>query len=574
MNKFIILLWLAPQLLLSKNVAQSLHTDLEQGKLSYSDYLKNLAYAIYQPEKLPLDYQEALKLNPLKSGTMIVQEIKHNWNKITHEMQKSLTPYFLRPNLPYDWISSSGHFRIHYTLSSSDSVPKADANQNTIPDYVEHIGEIFDYCYHLELDSLGYQPPPNDNGADGGDEYDVYLHSLGNVYGYTNTDVPGTRANSYASYMELDNDYKNYPTAGLDGARVTIAHEYFHAIQMGYKFIIDDSEESDEFWENDIFFYEISSTWMEDVCFNNINDYYNYLFSFFADINLSFDTRNGSYEYGNCLWNHMLVKKYGADVIRTIWENINTYSALEANNLALEKVGSSLNHELSDYCIWNYFTGARADTNQFYPEGKNYPLVESEVNKLFNSDTTITRNLDHLSYSYYNLLDQQYRNTITIIPLNLERDHYRRATVVADLSRSMQSDFNEIAYQCYMRLIMNNSSSSSTRIIVTDAYGEVHIDTIVDKPKIGYGPNPFVVNRDVSFNVYYQLNKKSSVTISIFTEDGHKIRDFKYPDKDSGPHRFSWDQTELGRFPGGTGIYLLLFKTNYSQELIKFAVIQ
>ena len=33
--------------------------------------------------------------------------------------------------------------------------------------------------------------------------------------------------------MMIDNNYSEYPTIGLNGAKVTVAHEFHHSIQLG-----------------------------------------------------------------------------------------------------------------------------------------------------------------------------------------------------------------------------------------------------------------------------------------------------------------------------------------------------
>ena len=46
------------------------------------------------------------------------------------------------------------------------------------------------------------------------------------------------------------------------------------------------------------------------------------------------------------------------------------------------------------------------------------------------------------------------------------------------------------------------------------------------------------------------------------------------PKVDAGVNSFSWDQSKLGTFPGGSGIYVLLLEAENIQEIIKFAVVR
>ena len=72
----------------------------------------------------------------------------------------------LKPSLPFSIVSDRGHFRIHYVLSGPDAVDSTDTNRNGIPDYVDSCGNAFEYAYTIQVDSMGFPPPPN-NGENG-----------------------------------------------------------------------------------------------------------------------------------------------------------------------------------------------------------------------------------------------------------------------------------------------------------------------------------------------------------------------------------------------------------------------
>ena len=56
-----------------------------------------------------------------------------------------------------DEIYQTTHFNIHYdTDGSSGSVSSNDVNNNSVPDYVENMGLIFEDVYHFFKDSMGY----------------------------------------------------------------------------------------------------------------------------------------------------------------------------------------------------------------------------------------------------------------------------------------------------------------------------------------------------------------------------------------------------------------------------------
>ena len=146
------------------------------------------------------------------------------------------------------YATPQGHFLVHYVTTTTDAPALTDVagpdgapGPDGIPDVVEQVGAEAESALVTET-GFGYRAPPPDNldgiqrGGDG--RYDIYLlsfggHGLNGVVGLTVNDPGG----SNGSYEVIDSDY-----SGLVGSRfsadeerrVTIAHELFHAIQLGY----------------------------------------------------------------------------------------------------------------------------------------------------------------------------------------------------------------------------------------------------------------------------------------------------------------------------------------------------
>ena len=94
---------------------------------------------------------------------------------------------------------------------------------------------------------------------------------------------------------------------GLPGLRVTLAHELHHAIQIG----------NYGYWESDQYFYVMTSVWMEDAVYTDVNDYYQYLRSssgHFRHPEISF-TSNDFVVYSRGIWCQFLEKKFGRPII-------------------------------------------------------------------------------------------------------------------------------------------------------------------------------------------------------------------------------------------------------------------
>jgi len=231
----------------AKGLLQSIEDDYTEGKISHGQLLVYRMLSLYDRGKLPAKYQD-LPLEPIKSSTFLRAEIRAHWDKLSSAEKALVQPFLYRPSLSDSITSPSGRFKIHYTTTGS--------NQTTI-EFAEEAARTFDYCYQLEVEDLKYDHPPPDNGIDG-PEMDVYIIDVPHSeYGSTTPEhsVPETERNDWTSWIQIDNDYTHTLTKGLDGMRVTAAHEFFHTIHFGYRM----------FDESDRFFYEISGVWMEDV---------------------------------------------------------------------------------------------------------------------------------------------------------------------------------------------------------------------------------------------------------------------------------------------------------------------
>ena len=159
-------------------------------------------------------------------------------------------------------ISPSGYFFIHYDTTGEAAPDLTDNNPNNgIPDYVDEVGIIADSARNVLINEMTYQQEPLDNDG----IYDIYLSKLGDrEYGWANP------TNGGRSYLKIRNEYDIFSTSSLSSLqlmRITLAHEYFHAIQYGYrKYSVSSSFTSNKY------FYEMSSMWFEDILIPDGND--------------------------------------------------------------------------------------------------------------------------------------------------------------------------------------------------------------------------------------------------------------------------------------------------------------
>ena len=326
--------------------------------------LDSIYYSYLSIRQLDLDKKgivlprDMLKQRYLKCGTLLAAEVKRNLKNFSPDKQKILKELFTRPRTDTSIVSPSGFFRIHY-----------DTAGVLAPTYsVQELAYAFDSSYNFEVNYLGYPPPPSDLGAGGDDKYDIYIgigNTLDKEYGETDPENYSS-SHTCTSYILINNDFTGFYTNGINAARVTAAHEFHHAIQLGN--YIDRTDV-------DGYFYEITSTSMEHFVYPSIKDYYGYLPALFYSPDLPFTTQNGLREYALCIWNFMLKDKFGYGIIKRQWELMPKMRALNAIAQSLIKNGLSLGQELKNFGIWCYYTNYRAITGKYFTDAANYPLV-------------------------------------------------------------------------------------------------------------------------------------------------------------------------------------------------------
>jgi hypothetical protein len=267
-----------------------------------------------------------------------------------------------RPNLsgPVEYIEGD-RFRVHYTRSGSDAVSRA---------YAESVASYIAHSFRLQVDSLNWAPPPPDFGLGGDDRYDIYIKALpSGIGGYCAPEYsyPNPYPDGATSYIAVAN---NLSIGGF--LKVVCAHEFNHACQFRY------SSEEESFW------YENTAVWMEDVCYEEINDYVGYLSSSPGPLTTPYYPINtfiqgGLYQYAGGIWAMYLEDRFDTDCLRKIWERqgvVNGNNTLEGFDYVLRNFyNSNLNNALKEYGIWRYFTGQRAIPDRFFKEGNLWPMV-------------------------------------------------------------------------------------------------------------------------------------------------------------------------------------------------------
>ncbi len=366
---------------------QRLDAAVADGELTAEQSLLYRLQYVFDADALPEAWRP-VDVAPLKCVTEMIHEYTELRPSLGVETVKTIDAYLAPDDSPdkATYLSPLGHFNLTYLTTGGNAVPATDTDPaNGIPDYVERCAEYLDTSWETEIVSMGFTAPPTH-------PYPISFESM-SAYGYT-TVTGGT-----ASRIVLHNTFQGFPPNDdpdgdvLGAAKVTAAHEFKHASQL------PQSGWSEGGW------VELDATWMEDVVFDQVNDYYNYMpsGSGISSPGTSLDggsTGTGSYD--DAIWQHWMSETWGEQIVIDFWDWRSTHTTqgvLLSYDSILGQNGSSLADGFPMYAAWNFATGTRSLTGIGYEEASQYP--SSSVTVVNSYPRVLSGSTEHLAAANY-----------------------------------------------------------------------------------------------------------------------------------------------------------------------------
>ena len=550
------------------------------GELDLETALLYQVLSVRAPDQLPTIYRESGGL--AVCGTPHLVQSMSAAPNLSAEYQARLGKLAQRrPDVQHDILSPSGRFRVHYDTEGRNAVSSRDDDANGIPDYIDLTMTVLDSTWVLEIEQLGYNPPPSDKGLGGGDEYDAYVIELdGSYYGFAYPEAAG--AIITPSYLEIDNNFTNSgykQTRGLDALRVTIAHEFHHAIQFGYYATFDGS-----WWQ------ESTSTWMEEVAYPHIDDYLQYLTYFLGEPQRALNSGvfRSLHTYGTAIFSHFLDQRYGRELNRLIWEEVGRRRSVDLahfDRVIRQVEPGGLGVAMGEFAVWNYFTGARYQ-GEYYAEGDKYPTVPTRDIAVAAEAVVRDTSLINATGSVYLRLEPQLRAGGVDLFFDANQGAWRRhLLLVGPDSVSVQlvseSPIRVNGWDQFDEVVLVATAAEHTGLAYEHLFTAQFDPNLTDAPvalatllKPNY-PNPFLPSRDKITQLVFDLAVPSNQTrLSIFSANG----DLVWWD-DLGPRRadeytIEWDGNNLAGNPVASGIYHLLLEADGTAAKRSLAVVR
>lgn len=531
----------------------------KSGKITETESIVYQLQAIFYPQELPAKYQAVLP-GFSRNATSLKLQLFNIWPGLSAQQQAQYQHYFNRPafeRLEQSLVSPNGLFKIHYTRTGPDAASE---------EFIANVAESFDYAYHYEVNILGYMPPPIDDPDN--PEYDVYIYNFGD-YGASTPESPvlSTSRDDYTGWIEMDNDFTHTMTKGLGAIQVTAAHELFHLIQFGYRVFMNTETSS-------IFLFEATAAWMEDIVYNDVNDYYYYLPYFFNHPYYSFSHLDGAHEYAMSIFFHFLKKKYGRSITKKIWEEFVRSEPYDAIEQALAVHGSNFDSEMAEFAIWNYFTGARADTSRFFPEGNHYPQLKEQASYTVNQTLSVQDEVTQLGINYYRI-GVSASGDFTIQPAFSEPQHWIYAVIVAPLEapvtfsycggNGIKNLYNVRALSDLLFIPIYTKKPTSSVINNTDFTVQLNRGRApqLENKLVSVFPNPAIFSQCGHVNILFQLkNTCDDVKVTVFNEEGQVVNKVSIGKKPDGINNYLWNGKNDENQPVPSGIYLFLIEAD------------
>lgn len=240
------------------------------------------------------------------------------------------------------------NFIIHYTTQGVDAAT---------PTFVEQVARALEETWQYQIVQLGWPVPPADCGEGGDRRFDVYLLEIldaRNIFGYAQWDLmignnPNTTSiERYAMYghLAIDNDFAGMSDP-IGVMRATVAHEFFHNIQMGFDIT--------EAYEGLV---EGSATWMELQTFPQHDAATGYVDDLFntpgvcpggTPSNPNFGTRI----YAEWLMIDSIVRDHGPGALYTLWRQMAILEGPQGFATALRELNTTMETVIERMAVRN-----------------------------------------------------------------------------------------------------------------------------------------------------------------------------------------------------------------------------
>ena len=477
----------------------------------------------------------------------------------------------------------SQNFLFHYTLDNSneDKISSDDINNNDIPDYIDKTSQVYEYVRDYYVEIMGFDPPVSDGNLGGSDKYDIYIENLPNNYwAITYTSDASTESNtSSSSFIKMRNNYNGNifnNITELENIQITAAHEFFHAIQFSYN-------SYERFW-----IMEATATWAEDEIYDNVNDLYRYMSSWFQNPETPLDTET-SHMYGSFIYFQYLDEHLGgASTIRKLWERSKINASTTTDNSfkiideVLQTQNSTFQKSLHSMRIANTLltSDPLIGGDYTYSEAESFEVTKPpKKSSLFfngNEPLLVTQTALKLNTSHYYSLNSNHPTQVTFNSQGNNNNDFNVSFIYKKESSNKWEIVNSYNVELFYNINWDNIEIviSSNNINKSNSNYSIEIKEgiVNDFYSSKIYPNPSYQDTDISIDVMSNINQ--IITFKIFNIKGQIINLSKINILLDDKHTFKWNGKSFNGTQCSNGVYFLTISNGSNITIEKMTLLK
>lgn len=547
----------------------------QAGTLTLDESIIQKFYAAYQPGNLRGEFRNLADSHPIKCMVPVTQHYLQMKDQLSASTVSEIETMVQdsASETEFSYISPSGAFIFHYDTTGTDSIPAkqtlSDAIEAGIPDYIYHAAFAADSSYRYQVEALGFTDFILN------EPYAINFRNFG-FYGTTTS-------SGSTSFITIHSNFNNFPSNThpegnqIGAIYVTLAHEIKHAIQYANNRWRGSAGRFD--W------IEMDATMMEEIVFDDVNDYYNYI-----KTNINSDQPNLSSIFGtpqnpipgaywHITWMLYFAEEYGMDFWVDVWEDVRAEPLVPFTN-AIENQLTARNENFELVHIrnhlWHLSSGDEFSQTEFgFREREFYPnaFIKDE---LFSAPDSLSDTGLHSLGAHY-LRASAFNSALGQPNIRLQssvpgvgigviglfhngsaRELYSVNEAVTNQQIQSPWSWNELT-DLYIAVVNTNRDQAADYTLILDSI-------VPDEDILAQNyPNPFKVASRIEFS----LNNRKSVRIDVHDSIGRKISTLLDDTLNEGFHFVDFDGSELA-----SGVYFYRIITDQTVSTNKMMLIK
>jgi hypothetical protein len=572
----------------SHPVLNSIEEAALRGVITEENAILQKIYAGYTPERLDARFLADID-TPIRCMVPVLTKYYHTRNildpAIVAEIEEIIHPRTTLSTKAH--ISDSGRFVLYYDVEGNNAVPMDDLNNSGIPDYVEHAAFAADSSYRYQVDQLGFVDFLKE------EPYEIFFRNF-RFYGTTAPSGSTTFITIHSNFSGFPPN--THPMGNQIGALyATIAHEIKHAIQYASNRWTGEAGSFD--W------IEMDATLMEEVTFDDVNDYYNYI--------MTYNTSMGDWDWNNprgnsifgspgnpipgaywhITWMLYFFENYGGEFWVDIWDEIRVdylnKRALDPQNpdytpilsiiqKVLNQRNLTLEQEHINNHLWHMASGPIHSPLDFgFEERTFYPTPRFHWTNTTIPDSLSNQFVRAMAANYIDVLPSNITLGQPLITLESNVNGVGLGVIgyFRDGSTDVQISVNPISNIQSVQTTWSWSDLVDLNIAIVNTNREENAvynlgvsSRIPEEDTISQNyPNPF----NPSTRIEFSLSNTKPVKIEVYDRIGRKVSTLLDGTLERGFHTVTFDGAGLS-----SGLYFYRITTDQAQMTKKMILVK